>query len=370
MIGLSNMMFWQNPKFHEWYYNTLDNLFQFDKRTHFFEVDFAKPWWHALMKRKWRYGFLLTSEILQSVFESLIPIAFGAAISFQRYDYILYIVLGYVALEILNRLAVYSNGITTAEVSGSIQTSAQIFFLTVDPLYHATKSSGAIVSKMQAGGREFGFMINTICFHILPTIVSYITVTATLIYFNGYLGLVSTLFFLAITLLTSFFRFVNSKSLVKKWITSREKSAAMGNENLIQNALIRSSFATVETIERYVKAYRKSHNNRNIMFMGGAMVTFLARMFYILSVLIIGYGILDLVQKGNISAVVGTTIILTYMSGSRQILRIGDTVGEVTESMANIADLFQYIRDFGTQTFPVLPSNNPHDINKYGNQAY
>jgi ABC-type multidrug transport system fused ATPase/permease subunit len=199
------------------------------------------------------------------------------------------------------------------------------------------------------------YMINTLCFNIIPTVVSYVTVTVTLVYFNGYLGLVSTLFFIAITVLTSFFRFVNSKALVKKWISAREKASAVGVENLTQNALIRSSFATPEVVDRYVKLFRKAHNSRNIMVMGGAMVTFLGRMLYILSVLVIGYGILNLVQNGTLNAVVGTTIILTYMSGSRQILRIGDTVGEVTESMANVTDLFEFIRKFGKQTFPVLP---------------
>ncbi|MBC7471780.1 MAG: ABC transporter ATP-binding protein [candidate division SR1 bacterium] len=356
------IMFWQKKEFQEAYFDTLNNFFKFNKRTHFFEIDFSKPWWYTILKRKFRYIFLVSSEVLQATFESLVPLGFGIAISQQKMEYLTYIIFGYIGLEIINRLAVYSNGLTIAEVQGSIALEAQNFFLTVDPIFHSTKSSGAIVSKMQAGGREFIMMMNMICFQIIPTVISYITVTLTLIYFNGYLGLVSVTFFILITLLTSFFRYINSNSLVKKWIGAREKYAAITTENLIQNSHIRSTFATIETIQRTEKLVRNAYNTRNIMFMGGAMVTFFARMLYIVSVFVIGYGILDLVQKGVINSVIGTTVIITYMSGSRQILRIGDTVGDVTESMANIADLFQFITNFGKQSFPVLSGDTIDQI--------
>jgi ABC-type multidrug transport system fused ATPase/permease subunit len=289
----------------------------------------------------------------------LVPIAFGLAISSLNYSYIVYIVLGFIFTELLDRFAVYINGITTAEIQGSIAQSAQIFFLTVDPIYHSTKSSGSIISKIQSGsGRDFNMMINSIFFHILPALVSYATVTITLIYFNLYLGIIATIFFVIITMLTSVFRYINSNALVAKWVKARDKYAGVTTENLVQNSLIRSSFATVETLQKTKELASSAHNVRNVMFMGSALVTMVSRILYILSVLFIGYGLLDLVQKGSVNSVLATTAIITYMAGSRGILRIGDTVGDITESLANIRDLFDFIRNFGKQTFPVLPEEN------------
>jgi ABC-type multidrug transport system fused ATPase/permease subunit len=349
-------MFWKKPGFDDKYFDTLNRFFQFEKRTHFFEVDFSKPWYYVFLKKKFRYFSLFLSEAAQSIFESLVPIALGFAISKQNYTYMFLIVLGYIVLEILNRLTVYFNGITTSEIQGSIALSAHTFFLTVDPIFHSTKSSGSIISKIQSGsGRDFNMMINGIFFHVLPALVSYATVTITLVYFNLYLGVVATIFFVIITTLTSVFRYINSNALVAKWIKVREKYAGVTTENLVQNSLIRSSFATVETLQKTKELASSAHNVRNVMFMGSALVTMVSRILYILSVLFIGYGLLDLVQKGSVNSVLATTAIITYMAGSRGILRIGDTVGDITESLANIRDLFDFIRNFGKQTFPVLP---------------
>jgi hypothetical protein len=349
-------MFWKNPSFNDWYFNFLDKLFNFEKRINLFDVDFTKPWYLTLWKKRFAYLFVLISEIGYNVFEPLVPIGFGIAVSQQKYEYILYIGIAFLFFELFNRVAVYLYAITNAEVQGSIWLSAQKFFLTVDPVYHSTKSSGAIFSKIQSGGgREFTTMINSILFNIIPVFTSYITVTLTLIYFNGYLGIISTIFFVSITFLSSFFRYINSSALSKKWISAREKFAGVSAENLVQNSLIRSSFATVETINQLEKLGLQSLITRNIMNMGGGLVTTISRILYNLSVLAIGFGVLDLVQKNSISTVIGTTIIITYMSGSRQILRIGDTIGDVTESMANVRDLFDFITNFGKQTFPVLP---------------
>lgn len=350
------LTFWKNSEFNDWYFDFLDNLFDFEKRIKLFDVDFTKPWYTALWKKRFAYSFVLISEISYNIFEPLVPIGFGIAISQQRYEYILYIGLAFLIFELFNRVAVYLNTVTNAEIQGSISVSAQKFFLTVDPIYHSTKSSGSILSKIQSGGgRDFLMMMNSILFHVLPIITSYVTVTATLIYFNGYLGIISTGFFVIITMLSSFSRYINSKALSKKWIDARDKYAALNTENLIQNALVRSSFATVEVIKNTKKLAMKSLNTRSVMYSGGALVVFISRILYNISLLVISFGVLNLVQKNIITAVTGTTIIITYMSGSRQILRIGETIGDITESMANVNDLFDFINNFGKQTFPVLP---------------
>jgi hypothetical protein len=353
---INKLIFWKNPGFNDWYFNQLNNFFKFDKKIQLFDVDFTKPWYLTLWKKRFAYLLILISEVSYNIFEPLVPIGFGIAVSQQKYEYVLYIGLAFLLFEMFNRVAVYINTIANAAVQGSISISAQKFFLTVDPIHHSTKSSGSILSKIQAGGgRDFLMMMNSIIFNIFPIITSYITVTVTLIYFNGYLGIVSTAFFIIITLISSLSRYINSNALSKKWIESRDKYAAMSTENLVQNALIRSSFATVEVVENTKDLALKSLNTRSVMFGGGALITFISRLLYNLSILVISYGVLDLVQKNTITAVTGATIIITYMSGSRQVLRIGETIGDVTESMANVRDLFDFITNFGKQTFPVLP---------------
>jgi ABC-type multidrug transport system fused ATPase/permease subunit len=339
------------------YYNFLTKLFMFETKIKIFPVDFKKPWYAVFWHEKVKFAIVFLIEILQAIYEAILPIAFGLAITESRFEYILWIIGVYILLELINRLAMYLWHLATGSTQSSILIAMQSFFLTTDPIHHTTKSTGKIVSKIQAaGGRDFMVMVATFMFEILPVMVTYFTTTVVMFRFDFKIGLVAFVFFVIITIVSSFLRYFHTKSLNKPWIKSRDKYSANQIENLTQNALIRSTFATPEQIEQSIKIINKTIAVRNIRNQGNSINVFIMRILYMISVFVISFMTFELLNSNQISAVIATTLLLTYINGSRQILKIGDLVAQVTESQDNIEDMYKFINSFGQQTFPVLES--------------
>jgi ABC-type multidrug transport system fused ATPase/permease subunit len=342
------------------YYNFLTTLFKFETKIKIYPVDFTKPWYTVFWQEKIKFVAVFIIEILQAVYEAILPLAVGFAIIEANYTYILWIIGIYILLELINRLAMYLWHLATGSVQASILIAMQSFFLTTDPIHHATKSTGKIVSKIQAaGGRDFMVMMATFMFEILPVMVTYFTTTVVLFRFDIKIGIIALVFFIVITVISSFLRYFHTKSLNEPWIRSRDKYSANQVENLTQNALIRSTFATPEQIEQSIQIINKTITVRNVRNQGNSINVFIMRILYMISVLVISYMTFELLNLGQISPILATTLLLTYINGSRQILKIGDLVAAVTESQGNIIDMYNFINNFGQQTFPVLEEQNP-----------
>jgi ATP-binding cassette, subfamily B, bacterial AbcA/BmrA len=342
-----------DTKFKEAYFNFFKNLFKFENRLELNSVDFQKPWWHLLFLQKWKYIFVIISEIIQAVYEAFFPLAIGFAISQKEYKYILYIVGFYVLFECINRISSFIYQVAIGSTQASIMNDTQKFFLNVDPIYHSTKSTGQISSKLQAGGREFVSLFILIFFTIIPVVTSYIGVSLILLSFDRNVGIVALGFFILITIVSSLLRYIHSNTLTTFWIKSREKFIANQVENLSQNQYIRSTFSTTEQIQKTKNIITNSISVGLIMNQGNSLIIFIIRMLYVSSLFWIGFLILKLVQENKLDVVLGTTMILTYVNGSSQILRIGDFISQVTESIQNMNDLWDFIRKFGKQTYPV-----------------
>ena len=217
------------------FFEFLKKTYGFGKQIKFFPVDFSKPWWVVFFRKPISTLVVILSEVIKSIYEALTPLILAYAISQKDYTVIIYFVIGYVILEILNRMALYVSALAIAQVQGSILMASYKFFLTVDPIYHSTKSSGAIQSKIQSAGREFFGITNTFLFTLLPILASYITVIFTLFRFSSNVGLVAGGSFIIISLLSVLSSSFLAKKIVPFWIEKREKWSAVVVENLTQN---------------------------------------------------------------------------------------------------------------------------------------
>src|SRR5581483_6244135 len=83
-------------------------------------------------------------------------------------------------------------------------------------------------------------------------------------------------------------------------------------------------------------------------------LTLITRLMYLISILILGSYLIYLIQQDQVSIVMGTALLMTYISGSYEIMRLGKKIKKYFKCTTRINDLFQFIRSFGRQTFPVL----------------
>jgi ABC-type multidrug transport system fused ATPase/permease subunit len=343
------------------YYEFLTKLFRFDNKIKIYPVDFAKPWYNVFWHEKVKFGIFVFFQVANSFFDGVLPLLVGGAIESRLFFNLLWLMLVYFLVETNQRVLVYFWHIAIGNSQASILMAIQTYFLSVDPIKHATKSSGQIISKVQvASGQAFMVMVGTVLFDVLPTVATYFAVAISMLYYDIKVGIVAIFFFVFITAISIFLRYFHSISVNKPWIKARDQYVANQVENLTQNALIRSTFATPEQLNKSRQVINQTVAIRAVRMQGNSINTYIMRVLYTISIVVIGYLIFNLLEQNSISVVLATTLLLTYLNGSRSILKIGDMVAQVTESNADIVDLYKFINNFGNQTFPVIEQKNNH----------
>ncbi len=323
-------------------------------RIKFFEIDFKKPWWKIFLKQRFAFALVLVSESVQSIFDSLTLLILGLVVSQQNYIYLIIYTTIYLFLEILNRVSLYTYQNAFSSIQGSLNQQGFRFFLTVDPIHHSTKSTGVIQSKINSAGSQLTGMLDVFLFDILPISIGYFSIVVTLFSFSRLLGLVGVVFFILITMVSFVGNVTVSKVFTSFWIKKRERWNAIAIENLYQNNLIRSTFSTDKQTRKLETATKDGLEARTIAHFSRSLLIFCIRLLIISSIVIISAIIINMTQSGSIEVVTGTALLLTFVRGSGQIMRIGRVVTRFTEGVENMNDLWKFINNFGQQTFPVL----------------
>ena len=347
-------MFKLSSEFKERYYNFIYKYFNLEKDIKLLPVDFNKPWYQILLDQRWNLGLQIGIEFIQSAFNSLTPIILGFAFFNNQLEYLYYFAIGYIAIEILMRFMIRHFSILILQSKNSVAFSAYQYFLIVDPIYHSTKSSGQIISKIQKTTSELEMFISGTVESVLPTIISFITVVVTIAAFDYKLGIVGISSFILITLTNGGLNFINAEIFKKKTIAAEDKAKADSVETLQQNALIRASFAANEQLGRVKKSTLSYMFLESVSRQTFGLTRTLTRIIYAISTLLIGLIIFDLTSNGQINAGIGISLLLAYFNGAGPILRIGDVIRTIIQVVSRQEDLFEFIRQFGLQTYPVL----------------
>jgi ABC-type multidrug transport system fused ATPase/permease subunit len=343
--------------FYDWYYTTFYKLFNVEKDFRLKNIDFGKPWWYTIQPYKLIFSLEILNELIQAIFGALTPLIIGYAIVNRNFAILVYFAVGYISLEVMNRLILRYFDIAVLGIRESTKYSALKTFLLIDPIHHSTKSSGQIVSKVQGGSDDIGSIIFMCAGSILPVMSTFAVTVLTLASFNGILGVIGISSFLVICSANSAFNYIHSKSFSKHRIIQRDEVGKILVENLSQNALIRSSFATPEQLKRTKRETEKYGFIYTSAFLSYGLGLTITRSLYILSTLSIASVIFYQVTTGRLDQYLGITLIITYINGSSQILRLGSTINEFVEKITGVNDTFNFIHNFGKQTFPVIENS-------------
>lgn len=347
-------MFKLSSEFKERYYNFIYKYFNLEKDIKLLPVDFNKPWYQILLDQKWNLVLQIVSEVVQSTFLSLAPIILGIALFNNKIEYFYYFIIAFIVLEILNRYIIRHFGRLLLQSMNSISYAAYKYFLSVDPIYHSTKSSGQIINKIETTTKEMESLVSLIVESLLPTVIGFITVVLVMASFDYRLGIVGIISFFLIAFMSIAINYFNAEVFKKKRIKANDRSTAKAVETLQQNSLIRASFASNEQIESLKNSYLESMNINTLTHQAFGLTRTITRTAYAISNLIVGIILFELVNTNQINVGVGLSILIAYFNGSGPIMKVGNMIRNSIQSISRQEDLFDFIRQFGVQTYPVL----------------
>jgi ABC-type multidrug transport system fused ATPase/permease subunit len=350
-------MFYKDEKFKQKLYNLVHDMEGYNKKMKLLSVDFNKPWWDIILKQKGLGIFVTVIQFVWSVTDSLFPLAVAFAINKSSLLIFALAVGGRFLFTWMYNIMFHYNAIFQIQSMGSVEYEANKFFLTVDPVFHSTKSSGQIISKVNRGSAAYEDFLDVVTMDLLGIVTSLITVIVAMFAFGWQLGLTSLVFILflaSFNIVGNLFRAGIFEPIKNK---SEDALKAVTLETLQQTPFIRTNFATTEQMAKVGKAELDEMIKEGVNWQSGTYVNVISRSLYILSFFALGIGVFLKLQGGSLNPTLAIAILLTYSNGTSSILYIGNQMKKLTKSTAAITDLFDFIRGFGKQTYPVLENN-------------
>lgn len=341
-----------------WFYNFTIKLFRVSDGLKIYPIDFSKPWWHIFKHQKLVFAVVILSEIIQSIYETLLPFIFGKAISDKNPQIIVWNLIFFLILELFNRVVVRYFSVFYNCIGVSIKYQSYKYFLTVDPIFHSTKSSGQIISKIENTTTTIGSFLNSMVGSFVPIIIGFATVAITMFSVDLKLGLVALGFYILILIINVCLSYLTTDAFNQPTIKLRDKLQAIMTENIFQNWFIRSTFATSEQVKKNKENILKAHSVFSTSWISYGLTTTLSRYLYAISTAILGFMIIQKIQAKELDTILATALIITYLGGSRAIIQLGDIVQQIAENNNKLNDLYKFIAGFGKQTYPVLEEEN------------
>ncbi len=323
-------------------------------KTRLAPLNFQNNWTHVLWTQRKFLTIALCCEVIIQTFYALYPLFIGSIVESQEFSHFLYLIGTWFCIIIIEYISVYNSALLEIQCINSVQYNAFRFFLTVDPIYHTMKTSGKLFAKIERCARSYEDFLDIILWDILPVVVSVIAVVIAFCNTHMELGLVALVLLLIIAFINITLNLFTSATFERRLIDADDAVKAMSVESLTQVQLIRSSFASNE-----IDALARERNKEMMYKEGTAWLAFatsisISRLAYLLSVFILGYLILTYIKNGSVTILGGTTLLVTYLNATFEIIMIGRRIRKLLKAVTRIKDLYSFIQNFGKQTFAVL----------------
>jgi ABC-type multidrug transport system fused ATPase/permease subunit len=347
----------KTSKIAEKYYNLTKPIAEFFTRPQSIqlkEVDFDKPWWKFLFQFKGMIVLGNISEFAQASVSATVPLVIAEAISTSNISYA-WIVLGmYIGAELLNRLVLILLSRTEANLEYSVLYSGARVVMAKDPKLHIFQSTGKTLSKINRGAMAFRNLLWMLNDGLVSAIMGFITTVVTLSYFSLQLGLAAFICLSVYTLISYFLGRLNARTYGKANIETQDNYQGTFTESVSQILFIRSLFATREQLSKVSYSSKQAmRNSVNMSFSYGMQLT-LMRLVVFAGIFAVIVVLISLVSSSQLEAVTAVALTSTLALGIGRVSGFGRLLRNFVENVQRVNTLFDYIRDFGPQTYPVL----------------
>lgn len=356
------------------YFNFWLKLANFKEKAHLIKVNFNRPWWAPIFDQKKYLLGIVIAKTIETAFFTLMPNIIGILLEQENFQYFIVLIFAWLITIGISYSADYLTSIVQMQTICGIQYYAHRYFLIVDPIYHKMRSCGKIIGKIDRAVDSYEDYTDILTTDFLPIIVGVLTVTIKFFQIDFILALLAVILTITTGLINTFLQILTTRSFEPQIIKAADQLNDINIENLTQIHFIRSAFASDQ-----IKNTLKEKNNYMLniwgtAWLGFATISFITKAIYALTIFILGIYMINLIKLGYISSTQGISLIITYIVGSKEVLKVGRNIRKFLKSITRIKDLYEYIRNFGKQTFPVIKKlkeeYNIKNIKKENNKIY
>ncbi|CDK31082.1 ATP-binding cassette domain-containing protein [Candidatus Babela massiliensis] len=340
----------------EKYYEFWLSFINLKNKTKILPIDFRDKWTKIVFYQKYYLVIVLAISMCVNIFNTLFAMIIGWVIEQADIFYFFVFLISWAISILLEFIAFYYASILEIQCTNSIQYNAFRFFLTVDPVFHTKKESGKIFAKISRAGRAYEDLFDIIFYDLAPTIINITTVVISFFFISYKLGMSAFLLLLLISLINILMVLFYAIAFENNLIKADDKVKVISVESLNQVQLIRAYFASNSIAQKAKHAIHSLMYKVGSSWLAIAAIISFTRMLYLASIGFLGVYILKSIKLGILSKTIGLTLMITYLRGTSEVIRIGRRIGKLSKAIIQIKDLFSFINNFGQQTYPVLTS--------------
>lgn len=338
---------------HERYYQFFYRLCNLKNYQCLIPLDFNKPWWQLLAKQKMRLAIVIIPQALKKIADTLSAFIIGLILSSQRVDWLIYYVLCWFAIVILVYISDFNFALIGISTQ-SIQYYAHQYLLKIDPIFHATRSTGQILAKIERANTAYREILDIGIHDLMFTFIGMITAVVALWPYSTALAILAFCLLSSLAIIAVLAFIFNNDAFITPYIQAEDSVRSTGVENLSQISLIRSTFAGNEANRTLRQKTTHAIYVERATWGAFYLLNAIMRILYFCIFLILALYIFALIKKGIMSSLLGTTLLITFMRGTYDITKVGRRVYWCISATEKIDDLFKFLSTFGKQTFPVL----------------
>ncbi|HEX2579875.1 MAG TPA: ABC transporter ATP-binding protein [Rhabdochlamydiaceae bacterium] len=319
-----------------------------------FSVDFTRPWWRLLFKQKTVFFLILLVTACFQVFLTLLPMLAAKIFEAGSFQVCLGIFLVWLILSLVYHVVRRFIAKFQLQCIYSVQQSAHLHLLTVDPRYHVHRSSGAILAKIQRAAHGVEDLLDYITDDFTTLFVGLITILIVMIQYSWWVAGALAVFIAAIFVGGYYFAKIYSRPWEERFIQTDDVFKTTAAENLSQVQLIRSSFASNERTEQLKENILTNIKTEGSLWLFYTSSFFLLEILYLTSLFILAMALVWQIRHQMLTAPLAVGIFLSYMQGTKSLVSAVRLFRKTMRSIASIRDLFAFIPTFGKETIPVL----------------
>ncbi|MGE0206694.1 MAG: hypothetical protein AB7R69_02480, partial [Candidatus Babeliales bacterium] len=317
-------------------------------------INFTKPWWQLIINQKLLAASVFSTVIIRDVFWSLNPFLITFALEKSNWYFFAITCFIWGLAELNNLLQPLANTKFQLQCIHSIFYNAHQFLLAIDPQYHIKRSSGVVLAKIDRAARGYEELLDQITFEFAPLIIGTLTMLIVLSKYSLLLTLV--LCICLFTMVGCGYYFV--QHACQKWenefIKTDDNFHAVAFENLAQIHLIRATFATDYMQHKLTKEISINAATEKKLWLAYAFTSRVLSVIYAFSILVLLGYLVHCIQINCMSLPFAIGLMIAYIQSTKQIVKIVQPLRRYMKGFAAVKDLFEFIPQFGKQTFPVF----------------
>lgn len=327
----------------------------FIKKSRLYHFDFSKPWYSIFWQQKKLIAGISAYIIVDVISFSLFPLIIGFIIEHRSYMYLLVFIALFIFIKVLGWFTYHPMLVRLfTQTSESFRASAYTYFLSIDPVDHVQKPANITAAKIQRTAIAYLDLTDTIIDETLPIIIETIMVIVMMMVANYTFGIVVGIGILIVAFVFSFLSAVLTHRIEKKLNIEDDRGNNLGMQSIYRYGFIRATFSTQSFAESLQIQYTKIMQTQSMVWLTYRFIRGFFIVLYLMSLAcIIGY-LVHQAAHGFITSIFATTLVMTYVRGTKGIFSIDKRIKIFLRSYRRIKDFYSYARQFGEQTFPIF----------------